>query len=141
MIASIEGKRGQPRSRPFYPAEYGLWGEPTLINNVETFANIPSIIRNGGAWYAKIGTARSKGTKVFALAGSITNTGIIEVPMGTLLRDIIYDIGGGIPGDNAFKAVQTGGPSGRLHSPQSISTHRLNTNRCTILVPSWDPVA
>lgn len=112
LIASIEGKRGQPRSRPPYPAEYGLWGEPTLINNVETFANIPPIVRNGGAWYAKIGTARSKGTKVFALAGSITNTGIIEVPMGTTLRDIIYDIGGGIPDGKSFKAVQTGGPSG-----------------------------
>ncbi|MCO5188396.1 MAG: NAD(P)H-dependent oxidoreductase subunit E [Anaerolineae bacterium] len=122
LIASIEGKRGQPRSRPPYPAEYGLWGEPTLINNVETFANIPSIIRNGGAWYAKIGTARSKGTKVFALAGSITNTGIIEVPMGTVLRDIIYDIGGGIPGDNAFKAVQTGGPSGGCIPAEHLDT-------------------
>jgi bidirectional [NiFe] hydrogenase diaphorase subunit len=122
LIASIEGKRGQPRSRPPYPAEYGLWGEPTLINNVETFANIPSIVRNGGAWYAGIGTSGSKGTKVFALAGSVANTGIIEVPMGTTLRDIIFEIGGGIPDGKAFKAVQTGGPSGGC-----IPAHHLDT--------------
>jgi bidirectional [NiFe] hydrogenase diaphorase subunit len=112
LIASIEGKRGQPRPRPPYPAEEGLWGCPTLINNVETFANIPPILRNGGAWYAGIGTEKSKGTKVFALAGAVKNTGLIEVPMGITLRDIIYDIGGGIPGGKKFKAVQTGGPSG-----------------------------
>jgi bidirectional [NiFe] hydrogenase diaphorase subunit len=112
LMASIEGLRGQPRPRPPYPAEYGLWGHPTLINNVETFANIAPIIRNGGAWFASIGTAKSKGTKVFALAGSITNTGLIEVPMGTTLSDIIEVIGGGIPGGKAVKAVQTGGPSG-----------------------------
>lgn len=112
LIASIEGKRGQPSPRPPYPAEVGLWGMPTLINNVETYANIAPIIRNGGAWYASIGTEKSKGTKVFALAGKITNTGLIEVPMGVKLRDIIFNIGGGIPNGFKFKAVQTGGPSG-----------------------------
>ena len=112
LMASIEGLRGQPRPRPPYPAEYGLWGHPTLINNVETFANIAPIVRNGGAWFASIGTPKSKGTKVFALAGTIENTGLIEVPMGTTLRDIIEVIGGGIPGGKAVKAVQTGGPSG-----------------------------
>jgi bidirectional [NiFe] hydrogenase diaphorase subunit len=111
-MASIEGGRGQPRPRPPYPAESGLWGCPTLINNVETFANIAPIVREGGNWYAGIGTESSKGTKVFALAGAIRNTGLIEVPMGTPLRDIIESIGGGIPNDKAFKAVQTGGPSG-----------------------------
>lgn len=112
LIASIEGKRGQPRPRPPYPAELGLWGEPTLINNVETFANVAPIIRNGGDWYASIGTNTSKGTKVFALAGSINNTGLIEVPMGMSLREIIFEIGGGISGGAACKAIQTGGPSG-----------------------------
>jgi bidirectional [NiFe] hydrogenase diaphorase subunit len=112
LMASIEGLRGQPRPRPPYPAESGLWGYPTLINNVETFANIAPIVRNGGDWFAGLGTERSKGTKVFALAGTIRNTGLIEVPMGTSLREIIEDIGGGIPGGKAFKAVQTGGPSG-----------------------------
>ncbi|GIV15320.1 MAG: NADH dehydrogenase [Armatimonadota bacterium] len=112
LIASIEGKRGQPRPRPPYPAEYGLWGYPTLINNVETFANVAPIIRNGGDWFASIGTEKSKGTKVFALAGRVRNTGLIEVPMGITLREIIFDIGGGIPDGHRFKAVQTGGPSG-----------------------------
>ncbi len=112
LIASIEGKRGTPRPRPPYPAELGLWGHPTLINNVETYANIAPIIRNGGDWFAGIGTERSKGTKVFALAGTINNTGLIEVPMGITLRDIIFEIGGGIPDGKRFKAVQTGGPSG-----------------------------
>lgn len=112
LIASVEGKRGQPRSRPPYPAEFGLWGEPTLINNVETFSNVAPIIRNGGDWYANIGTKTSKGTKVFALAGSITNTGLIEVPMGMSMREIVEEIGGGIPGNGRCKAVQTGGPSG-----------------------------
>ncbi len=112
LIASIEGKRGQPRPRPPYPAEFGLWGKPTLINNVETLANIAPIIRNGGQWYSQFGTSGSKGTKVFALAGSIRNTGLIEVPMGTPMRNIIYDIGGGIAGVGDCKAVQTGGPSG-----------------------------
>jgi bidirectional [NiFe] hydrogenase diaphorase subunit len=112
LIASIEGHRGSPRPRPPYPATSGLWGQPTLINNVETFASVPAIIRNGGAWYAGIGSGKSKGTKVFALAGKINRTGLIEVPMGISLREIIFDIGGGIPGGRAFKAAQTGGPSG-----------------------------
>jgi bidirectional [NiFe] hydrogenase diaphorase subunit len=112
LMASIEGGRGQPRPRPPYPAEYGLWGCPTLINNVESYANIAPIISNGGQWFAGIGTEKSKGTKVFALAGTIVNTGLIEVDMGTHLRDIIFEIGGGIPDGKAFKAVQTGGPSG-----------------------------
>jgi bidirectional [NiFe] hydrogenase diaphorase subunit len=112
LIASIEGRRGMPRPRPPYPAQEGLWGCPTLINNVETFANIAPIVRNGAAWFAAIGTAKSKGTKVFALAGRVENTGLIEVPMGITLRDIIYDIGGGIPEGRRYKAVQTGGPSG-----------------------------
>ena len=112
LISSIEGRRGQPRSRPPYPAEYGLWGKPTLINNVETFANVAPIIRNGGEWYASIGTAKSKGTKVFALAGSVQNTGLIEVPMGMSLREIVFEIGGGITDGGTCKAVQTGGPSG-----------------------------
>jgi bidirectional [NiFe] hydrogenase diaphorase subunit len=112
LIASVEGKRGTPRPRPPYPAQEGLWGRPTLINNVETLANIPTIIRKGGDWFAQIGTAKSKGTKVFAIAGRVNNTGLIEVPMGIPLRDIIFEIGGGIPGGRKFKAVQTGGPSG-----------------------------
>jgi bidirectional [NiFe] hydrogenase diaphorase subunit len=112
LIASIEGKRGTPRPRPPYPAMEGLLGQPTLINNVETFANVPPIIRNGGAWYAGIGTEKSKGTKVFALAGRIQNTGLVEVPMGITLREMVFDIGGGIPEGRKFKAVQTGGPSG-----------------------------
>ncbi|MGD1983337.1 MAG: NADH-ubiquinone oxidoreductase-F iron-sulfur binding region domain-containing protein [Chromatiaceae bacterium] len=112
LMASIQGERGQPRPRPPYPAESGLWGSPTLINNVETYANIAPIVRDGGAAFASIGTERSKGTKVFALAGRIRNTGLIEVPMGTTLREIVEDIGGGIPDGKKFKAVQTGGPSG-----------------------------
>jgi bidirectional [NiFe] hydrogenase diaphorase subunit len=111
LIASIEGRRGQPRPRPPYPAELGLYGKPTLINNVETFANVPPIIRKGGDWFATIGTEKSRGTKVFALAGDIQNTGLVEVPMGVTLRDIVMSIGGGVP-NGAFKAVQTGGPSG-----------------------------
>jgi len=112
LIASIEGRLGKPRPRPPYPAESGLWGHPTLINNVETFANVAPIIRNGGQWFAGIGTEKSKGTKVFALAGRVNHTGLIEVPMGTMLREIVFDIGGGIPDGGKFKAVQTGGPSG-----------------------------
>jgi bidirectional [NiFe] hydrogenase diaphorase subunit len=112
LIASIEGGRGTPRPRPPYPAVSGLWGRPTLINNVETLASIPSIITKGGDWYSSIGTEKSKGTKVFALAGSVVNTGLIEVPLGLTLREIVFDIGGGLPGNKLFKAVQTGGPSG-----------------------------
>ena len=112
LMASIEGKRGQPRPRPPYPAEAGLWGYPTLINNVETFANIAPIVNNGADWFAGIGTEKSKGTKVFALSGAIEHTGLIEVPMGITLREIVFEIGGGIPNGRKFKAVQTGGPSG-----------------------------
>jgi bidirectional [NiFe] hydrogenase diaphorase subunit len=112
LIASIEGNRGTPRPRPPYPAVSGLWGAPTLINNVETLASVAPIIRNGGAWYASIGTEKSRGTKVFALAGTINRTGLIEVPMGLSLRTILFEIGGGIPGGRKFKAAQTGGPSG-----------------------------
>jgi bidirectional [NiFe] hydrogenase diaphorase subunit len=121
LIASIEGKRGQPRQRPPYPPESGLWNQPTLINNVETFANIPPIVENGGKWFAGIGTAASKGTKVFALAGKIANTGLIEVPMGTPLRTILFEIGGGVPGGK-FKAAQTGGPSGGCIPEQFLDT-------------------
>ena len=112
LMNSIEGKRGEPRPRPPFPAVKGLFGKPTVLNNVETYANIPQIILKGAKWYASIGTERSKGTKVFALGGKINNTGLVEIPMGTPLRTIIYDIGGGIPGGKKFKAVQTGGPSG-----------------------------
>jgi len=112
LIASVEGKRGTPRPRPPYPAMEGLFGQPTLINNVETFANIAPIIGNGGDWYAGIGTKKSKGTKVFALAGRVENTGLVEVPMGISLREMVFEIGGGIPEGRKFKAVQTGGPSG-----------------------------
>jgi bidirectional [NiFe] hydrogenase diaphorase subunit len=112
LIASVEGRRGTPRPRPPYPAMEGLFGQPTLINNVETFANIAPIIRNGGDWYASIGTEKSKGTKVFALAGRVENTGLVEVPMGISLREMVFEIGGGIPEGRKFKAVQTGGPSG-----------------------------
>ncbi len=112
LIASVEGNRGTPRPRPPFPAESGLWNAPTLINNVETFANVAPIIRNGGEWFAGIGTEKSKGTKVFALAGRVNNTGLIEVPMGISLRDIVFKLGGGIPDGRRFKAVQTGGPSG-----------------------------
>lgn len=112
MIASIEGKRGNPRPRPPFPANKGLFGKPTILNNVETFANIPQIILNGPDWFSSLGTEKSKGTKVFALGGKITNTGLIEVPMGITLGEIIFDIGGGSPNNKAFKAVQIGGPSG-----------------------------
>lgn len=112
LIASIEGQRGMPRPRPPFPAVSGLWGCPTVINNVETLANIAPIIRNGASWFRSFGTANSPGTKTFALAGQVTNTGLVEVPMGITLREVLYDIGGGIKGGKAFKAVQIGGPSG-----------------------------
>jgi bidirectional [NiFe] hydrogenase diaphorase subunit len=112
LIASVQGGRGTPSPRPPYPAVSGVWRRPTLINNVETFANVAPIIRNGGDWYAGIGTETSKGTKVFALAGRVVNTGLVEVPMGSTLREIVYDIGGGIVDGRSFKAVQTGGASG-----------------------------
>lgn len=112
LMASIEGGRGEPRVRPPFPAQKGLWGKPTNINNVETYANVPQIILNGAEWYASMGTEKSKGTKTFALAGDVKNTGLIEVPFGITLREIIYDVGNGIKGDKKFKAVQTGGPMG-----------------------------
>jgi NADH-quinone oxidoreductase subunit F len=112
LIASIEGKVGEPRQRPPFPVLRGLWGKPTTINNVETWGNVPIIIDKGAAWYARIGTNGSKGTKIFSLVGKINNTGLVEVPMGITLREIIFDIGAGIPGGKKFKAVQTGGPSG-----------------------------
>ena len=112
LIASIEGGRGWPHPRPPYPAQAGLWGQPTLINNVETFANVAPIISNGGAWYAAYGTEKSRGTKVFALAGKVINTGLIEVPLGMTVRELVEEIGGGIADGGQFKAIQTGGPSG-----------------------------
>lgn len=112
LIASIEGKRGEPRPRPPFPAQQGLWGKPTVLNNVETYANVPAILLNGGAWYSDMGTAKSKGTKVFALAGAVCKTGLVEVPIGTPLGEVIFDIGGGIRNNRHFKAAQIGGPSG-----------------------------
>ena len=122
LLESIEGKRGQPRVKPPYPAQSGLWGKPTLINNVETYANIAQIILNGAEWYSSIGTETSKGTKVFALGGNVNNIGLVEVPMGTTLREIIYDIGGGIPNGREFKAAQTGGPSGGCIPKEHLDT-------------------
>jgi len=122
LIRSIEGGRGMPRPRPPYPSVEGLFGKPTLINNVETWANIPVVVLDGGRWFSTVGTEKSKGTKVFALAGNVVNTGLIEVPMGTTLREIIYDIGGGIPDGKEFKAVQTGGPSGGCLPAEYLDT-------------------
>lgn len=122
LLESIEGKRGQPRVKPPYPAVAGLWGKPTLINNVETYANIAQIILNGPEWYSSIGTESSKGTKVFALGGNVNNIGLVEVPMGTTLREIVYDIGGGIPNGRDFKAAQTGGPSGGCIPKEHLDT-------------------
>ncbi len=122
LLHSVEGKRGMPRMRPPYPATSGLWGYPTVINNVETMANVPSIIKRGAEWYAKIGTEKSKGTKVFALAGQLSNTGLIEVPMGITLREIVYEIGDGVPGGREFKAAQTGGPSGGCIPAEYLDT-------------------
>lgn len=112
LMTSIEGKRGEPRPRPPFPAVKGLFAKPTILNNVETYANVPRIILNGADWFASMGTEKSKGTKVFAVGGKIINTGLVEVPMGTTLREVVYDIGGGIPNGKKFKAAQTGGPSG-----------------------------
>lgn len=122
LIASIEGKRGMPSPKPPFPAKCGVWGKPTSINNVETLANVAQIIENGAEWYASIGTEKSKGTKVFALGGKIVNTGLVEIPMGTTLREIIYDIGGGCPNGKKFKAVQTGGPSGGCLTEKELDT-------------------
>ncbi|WP_422879627.1 NADH-quinone oxidoreductase subunit NuoF [Miniphocaeibacter massiliensis] len=122
LMNSIEGKRGEPNPKPPYPAESGLYGKPTLINNVETYANITRIILDGSKWFSSIGTEKSKGTKVFTLGGEINRPGIIEVPMGITLREIIYEIGGGIPGGKQFKAVQTGGPSGGCITAEDLDT-------------------
>ena len=122
LLESIEGKRGQPRVKPPFPANVGLFCKPTLINNVETYANVAKIILNGADWYSEIGTETSKGTKVFALGGNVVNVGLVEVPMGTTLREIIYDIGGGIPNGREFKAAQTGGPSGGCIPAQNLDT-------------------
>ncbi len=122
LLESIEGKRGQPRLKPPFPAVSGLWGKPTLINNVETYANIAQIILNGASWYSSIGTETSKGTKIFALGGNVNNVGLVEVPMGTTLREIIFDIGGGIPNGRKFKAAQTGGPSGGCIPEENLDT-------------------
>lgn len=122
LMRSIEGNRGEPRTKPPFPAVKGLFGKPTILNNVETLANVPQIIMNGPEWFSSIGTEKSKGTKVFALGGKINNTGLVEVPMGTTLREILYDIGGGIPNGKKFKAVQTGGPSGGCISADYIDT-------------------
>ena len=122
LMASIEGERGMPRNKPPFPAEAGLWKKPSIINNVETYANIPLIILNGYEWFSEIGTEKSKGTKVFALGGKINNTGLVEIPMGTTLREVIYDIGGGIPNKKKFKAVQTGGPSGGCLTEKHLDT-------------------
>jgi NADH:ubiquinone oxidoreductase subunit F (NADH-binding)/(2Fe-2S) ferredoxin/Pyruvate/2-oxoacid:ferredoxin oxidoreductase delta subunit len=122
LIHSIEGKRGQPRMRPPYPSKSGLWGHPTCINNVETWANVPAIMLYGADWFSRIGTKGSRGTKVFALAGKVENTGLVEVPMGTTLREIVYEIGGGIPNGKKLKAVQTGGPSGGTIPASMIDT-------------------
>ncbi|WP_018962528.1 NADH-quinone oxidoreductase subunit NuoF [Coprothermobacter platensis] len=122
LLNSVMGRRGEPRPRPPYPAVKGLWEKPTIINNVETLANVPAIINNGSEWFANIGTEKSKGTKVFALTGKVNRTGLIEVPMGTTLREIIFDIGGGIPDGKKFKAVQIGGPSGGCIPEQHLDT-------------------
>lgn len=122
LMRSIEGRRGMPRPRPPFPAHKGLWEKPTILNNVETLSNVPQIMRHGGAWYASVGTATSKGTKVFAISGDVNNIGLVEVPMGTKLRSLIFDIGGGIPKKRKFKAVQLGGPSGGCIPEQLLDT-------------------
>ncbi len=122
LLTSIEGNRGEPRTRPPFPAVKGLWGKPTIVNNVETYANIAQIILNGAEWFASMGTETSKGTKVFALGGKITNTGLVEIPMGTTLREVVEEIGGGVPNGKKFKAAQTGGPSGGCIPASLIDT-------------------
>ena len=122
LLRSIEGLRGMPTPKPPFPAQSGLWGKPTVINNVETWANIPVIINKGAAWFSKIGTDDSKGTKVFALTGKVKNSGLVEVPMGTTLREIIFEIGGGIKNGKKFKGVQTGGPSGGIITEENLDT-------------------
>lgn len=122
LMASIEGKRGEPRPRPPFPAQKGLWNQPSNINNVETYANVPQIILNGAQWYASFGTEKSKGTKTFAIAGDVKNTGLIEVPLGITLREVIYDVGGGIKDGKEFKAIQTGGPMGGCIPAEYLDT-------------------
>jgi NADH-quinone oxidoreductase subunit F/NADP-reducing hydrogenase subunit HndC len=122
LLRSIEGSRGMPTPKPPFPAQSGLWGKPTIINNVETWANVPIILTKGADWFASIGTDDSKGTKVFALTGKVNNSGLVEVPMGTTLREIIFEIGGGIKGGKKFKGVQTGGPSGGILTEKDIDT-------------------
>jgi NADH:ubiquinone oxidoreductase subunit F (NADH-binding) len=122
LIRSLEGERGEPVTKPPFPAQSGVWGKPTSVNNVETYANMPDILLKGADWYSSIGTDTSKGTKIFALAGQINNVGLVEVPMGTTLREIIYDIGGGVSGGHEFKAVQTGGPSGGCITKEYLDT-------------------
>jgi len=122
LMYSLEGKRGMPRVKPPRSTEAGLWGQPTVLNNVETFVNVPEIIKNGGKWFASVGTKGSKGTKVFALVGTVKNVGLVEVPMGTTLRTIVYDIGGGIPDKREFRAIQIGGPSGACLPPSLLDT-------------------
>lgn len=122
LMTSVEGRRGEPQPRPPFPAVKGLFGKPTILNNVETYANIPMIILRGAEWFSSIGTEKSKGTKVFAVGGKINNTGLVEIPMGTTLREIIYDIGGGIPNGKEFKAAQTGGPSGGCIPASELDT-------------------
>ena len=130
LMASLEGKPGEPRAKYIHTSEKGLWDKPSNLNNVETWANVPLIINNGSAWFSQIGTDSSKGTKVFSLVGKINNTGLVEVPMGITLREIIFDIGGGIPGGRAFKAVQTGGPSGGC-IPESLLDLPVDYERLT----------
>ena len=132
LMTSIEGNRGEPRPRPPYPAQKGLFGKPSILNNVETYANIPQIILNGPEWFASMGTEKSKGTKVFALGGKIKNTGLVEIPMGTTLRDIVEEIGGGIPNGKKFKAAQTGGPSGGC-IPASLMDTEIDYDNLTAI--------
>lgn len=122
LIKSIQGKRGEPVVKPPFPAQKGLWAKPTLVNNVETYANVCPIIIKGAGWFKKIGTEKSAGTKVFALAGKVNNVGLVEVPMGSTLREVIFDVGGGIKNDREFKAVQTGGPSGGCITKENLDT-------------------
>ena len=140
LIHSIEGERGQPRIRPPYPTQSGLWGKPTVINNVETFANVPAVIVYGADWFRRIGTPHSGGTKVFALAGKVQHTGLVEVPMGTTLREVVYGIGGGVAGGRGLKAVQTGGPAGGC-IPAAGSTCKSITTRSPRPAPSWAAAA
>ena len=137
LMASIEGKRGMPRARPPFPAEAGIDGKPTNINNVETWANVPLIIKNGVDWYSQMGTDKSKGTKIFSLAGKVNNTGLVEVPIGVTIKEVVFDIGGGIPKGRKFKAVQMGGPSGGCVPAQYLNLP-IDYDTCSALVPSWD---